>query len=380
MTDSELPPLNEDQRALQDTLRAFLADQLPPQALRAALETQAGYSQELHARLAGDLGLAGLMIPAEFGGFARSQAEASVMHTELGRALYPGPFLPSALTAGVLLATGNREAQEQWLPHLAKGSVTGTVAAAGEAGFWAPGPDMVRAVRAPGGWRLYGHRWFVVAAHVADIVVVPAITDDGLGVFLAETRVLGFTASGQLGLDLTRRVCVTAFDEVPAVLLARDEIATAALEQAERDFLLATAAEAVGGIGWCLDAAIAYARDREQFGSPNGSFAALAQACVDMLAQFQEIAATARSAAITAAEGSEEAAVAAHVAALRAGEAYRTVTESATKLFGGVGVSWEHDAHLYYRRAWSADRLSGGPQAHRAAIIDLHGPVGLAGL
>ena len=72
--------------------------------------------------------------------------------------------------------------------------------------------------------------------------------------------------------------------------------------------------------------------------------------------------------------------MAAHVAALRAGEAYRAVTESATQLFGGVGVSWEHDAHLYYRRAWSAERLSGGPQAHRAAIIDLHGPVGLAGL
>jgi alkylation response protein AidB-like acyl-CoA dehydrogenase len=380
MTDSELPPLNEDQRALQDTLRGFLADQLPPQVLRAALETQAGYSQELHARLAGDLGLAGLMIPAEFGGFARSQAEASVMHTELGRALYPGPFLPSALTAGVLLATGDRAAQEQWLPHLAKGSVTGTVAVAGEAGFWSPGPDMVRAVRTRGGWLLYGHRWFVVAAHVADIVVVPAISDDGMGVFLAETRNLGFTASGQLGLDLTRRVCVTAFDEVPAVLLAQGEVATAALEQAERDFLLATAAEAVGGIGWCLDAAIAYARDREKFGSPNGSFAALAQACVDMLAQFQEISATARSAAIAAAEGSEEAPVAAHVAALRAGEAYRAVTESATKLFGGVGVSWEHDAHLYYRRAYSAERLSGGPQAHRAAIIDLHGPVGLAGL
>ena len=380
MTDSEPPPLNEDQRALQDTLRAFLADQLPPQALRAALETQAGYSQELHARLAGDLGLAGLMIPAEFGGFARSQAEASVMHTELGRALYPGPFLPSALTAGVLLAAGDRAAQEQWLPHLAKGSVTGTVAAAGEAGFWAPGPDMVRAVRAPGGWRLYGHRWFVIAAHVADIVVVPAITDDGLGVFLAETRALGFTASGQLGLDLTRRVCVTAFDEVPAVLLARDEVASAALEQAERDFLLATAAEAVGGISWCLDAAIAYARDRERFGSPNGSFAELAQACVDMLAQFQEISATARSASIAAAESSDEAPVAAHVAALRAGEAYRAVTETATKLFGGVGVSWEHDAHLYYRRAYSAERLSGGPQAHRAAIIGLHGPVGLAGL
>jgi alkylation response protein AidB-like acyl-CoA dehydrogenase len=380
MTTSEPPPLNEDQRALQDTLRAFLADQLPPKALRAALETQAGYSLELHAHLAGQLGLAGLTIPAEFGGFARSQAEANVMHAELGRALYPGPFLPSALTAGVLLATENRAAQEHWLPLLARGSVTGTVAAAGEAGFWTPGPDTVRAVQAAGGWRLYGHRWFVVAAHVADIVVVPALTEAGLGIFLAETRALGFTASGQLGLDLTRRVCVTAFDEVPAVLLAQGEAASAALEQAERDFLLATAAEAAGGIGWCLDATIAYAKDREQFGPPNGSFAALAQACVDMLAQFQDVSATARAAAISAADGSGEAPVAAHVAALRAGEAYRAATESATRLFGGVGVSWEHDAHLYYRRAWSAERLSGGPQAHRAAIIGLHGPVGLAGL
>jgi alkylation response protein AidB-like acyl-CoA dehydrogenase len=213
MTTSEPPPLNEDQRALQDALRAFLADQLPSQALRAALETQAGYSPELHNRLAGDLGLAGLTIPAEFGGFARSQAEASVMHAELGRALYPGPFLASALTAGVLLATGDRAAQEQWLPQLAKGSVTGTVAVAGEAGFWTPGPDAVRAVPTRVGWRLYGHRWFVMAAHVADIVVVPAVTEAGPAIFLAETRALGFTASGQLGLDLTRRVCVTGFDE-----------------------------------------------------------------------------------------------------------------------------------------------------------------------
>jgi alkylation response protein AidB-like acyl-CoA dehydrogenase len=235
-------------------------------------------------------------------------------------------------------------------------------------------------MRARDGWRLYGHRWHVVAAHVADIVVVPAVTEAGLAMFLAETRALGFTASGQLGLDLTRRTCVTAFDELPAVLLAEGETASAALEQAERDFLLATAAEAVGGIGWCLDATIAYAKDRERFGPPNGSFAALAQACVDMLAQFQDVSAIARSAAIAAADGSADAAMTAHVAALRAGEAYRAVTESATGLFGGVGVSWEHDTHLYYRRAWSAERLAGGPQAHRAAIIDLHGPVGLAGL
>jgi alkylation response protein AidB-like acyl-CoA dehydrogenase len=373
MAESDTLALSEDQHALQDTLRGFLTDQLSSAALRAALETEAGYSPELHARLAAELGLTGLTIPEEFGGLGMSQAEASLVHTELGRALYPGPFLASSLAAGVLLATGDRAAEEHWLPLLADGSVTGTLAAADEAGHWSPGPDSVRAERAPGGWRLYGHRWYVIAAHAADIVVVPAMTESGLAMFLVESKSLGFTASGQLGLDLTRRVCVAAFDEAPAVLIGQGKDAVAALDRAERDFLLATAAEAAGGISWCLDATIAYAKDRVQFGQPIGAFQAVAHACVDMLAEFQAVSAAARYAAIAAADGSAEAPMAAHVAALRAGEAYRAVTESAIHVFGGIGFTWEHDAHLYYRRAWSAERLAGGPQAHRAAISDLAG-------
>ena len=374
MTSSETVPLGEDRQPLRDTLRGFLADQLPPAALRAALETRAGYSPELHAQLAGELGLTGLTIPREFGGMGLSQAEASVVHAELGRVLYPGPILATALAGGMLLATGDRAAQERWLPLLADGSVIATVAAAGEDGRWVFGPDSVRAERAPGGWRLYGHRWYVLAAQAADVVVVPAMTESGRATFLADPRSLGCTISGQLGLDTTRRVCVTAFDEAPAVLIGAGEVAAAALEQAERDFLLATAAEAVGGLGWCLDEAIAYARDREQFGQSIGSFHAVAQACVDILASFQEVSATVRGAAVAAAEDSDEARKAAHLAALQAGEAYRTVTESAVHLFGGNDPGREHDVHLYYRRAWSAERLAGGPQAHRDAIAERAGP------
>ena len=130
MAESDTLALSEDQHVLQDTLRGFLTDQLPSAALRAALETKAGYSPELHARLAGELGLTGLTIPEEFGGLGMSLAEASVVHTELGRALYPGPFLASSLAADMLLAAGDRAAQEHWLPLLADGSVTGTLAAA----------------------------------------------------------------------------------------------------------------------------------------------------------------------------------------------------------------------------------------------------------
>ena len=368
MTSSDTLPLSEDQQVLQHTLRGFLAGQLPPATLRAALETRPGYRPELHARLAREFGLAGLTIPREFGGRGLSQIEASVVHSELGRALYPGPLLATTLAGGMLLATGNRAVQERWLPMLADGSVIATVAAAGEGGHWVFGPDSVRAERAPGGWRLYGHRWYVMAAHAADMVVVPAVTESGPAVFLADPRSLGCTVSGQLGLDLTRRVCVTAFDEAPALLIGEGEVAAVALEQAERDFLIATAAEAAGGIGWCLDAAIAYAEDREQFGQTIDAFQAVAQACVDILAAFQTVSAAARHAALAAADGSAEAPKAAHAAALRAGEAFRAVTESVIGLFGGNGLSWEHEAHLYYRRAWSAELLAGGPQAHRTVI------------
>jgi alkylation response protein AidB-like acyl-CoA dehydrogenase len=196
------------------------------------------------------------------------------------------------------------------------------------------------------------------------------VTDAGPALFLVDSGSPGFGVSRQLGIDLTRRVCVTTFDTTPAFLLCRGDEAVDALDRAEHELLIATAAEAAGGIGWCLDASIEYVKDREQFGRPIGSFEAVAHSCVDMLSDLQSVSAAARYAAVASADGATEARMAARVAALRAGEAYRDVTESAIHLFGGIGFTWEHDAHLYYRRAWSAERLTGGPHAHRAAIGD----------
>jgi alkylation response protein AidB-like acyl-CoA dehydrogenase len=393
--------LTDDQRALRDSLRGFLAGQLPSAALRAMIGADPGYRPGLHARLASEFGVAGLTVPEEYGGRGLSQADAGVVHAELGHVLYPGPFLPSALAAGVLLAAtgdaaasgpmtaGGAAAAKRWLPLLADGSVTGTIAAAARDGRWTSDPG-VRAHLTPHGWRLYGSAWYVVAAHVAGVVVVSARAGSVPAMFAVEAGAAGFRVTAQRSLDLTRRVSMTTFDATPAVLLAQDGQAVAALERAERDFLLATAAEAAGGIGWCLDTAVLYARDREQSGRPTGSFRAVAHACVEMLESCQEAEAAARYAAVAAtatatataataataaaagdaAAGDAEAMTAARVAAVRAGQAYRTVTEAATRLFGGVGSSWEQDTQLYYRRAWSAERLSGGPQAHRAALGD----------
>jgi len=347
--------LGEDQHTRHDTLRAILTDQLPGAELRSALDGEPGYPPGLHARLAGELGLSGWTIPEEFGGLGKSQVEACAIHIELGRALYPGPFLPSSVAAGALLATGHREACERWLPRLAAGSVAGTVAAADEAGHWRAGG--VRADYGTGGWRLSGRRWYVVAAHVAGIAVVPAVTETGLAMFLAETGSRGLEVSRQLDLDLTRRVSIITFEAAPAVLLTKD---ATALGRAEREFLIATAAEAAGGIGWCLDASLAHVRGQ------GGSFEAVASFCVDMLADLENVAASARYAAAATDVGASDAQKAARVAALRAGESYRRAAEAA---IGLLGEAREHDAQLYYRRAWSAERLSGGPQAHRDALF-----------
>jgi len=358
--------LTEDQRALRDSARDFLTAQFPPAARRAALDAGPGYDPKLHARLAAELGLAGLTVPEKFGGLGLGPVEACVVHTELGRALYPGPFLPSGLAAGVLLASGDRAAAERWLPLLADGSVTGTIAAADKDGRWSSGPGSVRAHLTPHGWRLYGSCWYVIAAQVAGVVVVSARAGSVPAMFLVAAGVPGFRPSAQPGLDLTRRVGVIAFDATPAVLLGQGELAKAALDRAERDFLLATAAEAAGGIEWCLDAAVAYPKERDQFGRPVVSVQEVAHACVEMLTAFQAAEAATRYAAAAAAAGAADAAAAALVAALQAGQAYREVTQAAIHLF-----SREHDAYLYYRRAWSAERLSGGPQAHRAALAGL---------
>jgi alkylation response protein AidB-like acyl-CoA dehydrogenase len=358
--------LSGDPRALQDRVRSVLADQLSSGELHGALDTRPGYSPELHARLTNEMGLAGLTIPEEFGGLGLSHAEACVVHTELGRVLYPGPLLCSCLAAAALLAAGDREARQHWLPLVANGSVTATVAAADEAGRWSGGSENVQAERAIDGWRLSGRRWYVIAAHVANIVLVPATIDSGTAMFLLEAGSSGLTVSRQLSLDMTRRISIITLDETPALLLSRDTAAVASLASAEQELLLASAAEAAGGIGWCLDASIASAEDREPADRRPGSFQAVANSFVDMLSDLRDVSEATGYAAVAAADGAADALGEARAAALKASDSYRAATEAAIHLLGGTGVTREQEAYLHYRRAWSTQQLVGGPLADRA--------------
>jgi alkylation response protein AidB-like acyl-CoA dehydrogenase len=363
--------LSDDERALQGTLREFLTEQLPSAALRAAIDSDTGFSAELHQRLVQEMGLGGLTVPEDYGGLGVGAAEAAVVHRELGRTLYPGPFLPGCLAAAALLAAGDEAACRRLLPPLAAGTATGTIAVAGQDGSW-NGRHAIRADQTPAGWRLSGKSWYVLAGHAAEFCVVPAVTGDGPAVFVAE-RGSGMLITPMPALDLTRRVSVLTFHQAPAAMIGAGDAAARVTERVRAEFELATAAEAAGGIDWCLDTTVRHARDREQFGRPIGSFQAIAHQCADVLADLQDASASARYAAAATAEDADDARLATRVAVLRAGEAYRHAAETAIHVLGGVGFTWEHDAHLYYRRAWSAQQLAGGAQTHRAAIADLAG-------
>src|ERR1700677_1036489 len=213
---------------------------------------------------------------------------------------------------------------------------------------------------------LSARRWYVVAPPAADILVIPAVTESGLAMFLAETGSPSLRTSRQLDLDLTRRISILTFEATPAVLLTKD--AGPALARAEREFLIGTAAEAAGGIGWWLEASLAYIREQGQSERPAGSFEAVASFCVEMLADLENVSAAARYAAAATDVSAADAQKAAHAAALQAGECYRRAAEAAIGMVGDIGFTQERDAQLYYRRAWSAERLSGGPQAHRDAL------------
>jgi alkylation response protein AidB-like acyl-CoA dehydrogenase len=296
------------------------------------------------------------------------------VHTELGRALYGGPFLAGCLAATALgSAVASGPERDRWLAGLAGGTLAATVAAAGQDGSWQDSATMVAAQRVAGGWRLTGTRWYVMGGQGAGICVVPAVSDVGLGLFVVDLSTPGITVEPMPVLDLTRRLAALTFQAAPAHQLAAGDAARTAMREVRAAYDLALAAEAAGGISWCLDTAVSYAKDRHQFGRPIGSFQAIAHQCADLLGEQQSAAASARYAAAAAAENALDAELARKVAVLRSSEGYRAASEATIHILGGIGFSWEHDAHLYYRRAWSSQQLAGGARAHRAAIADLAG-------
>jgi 3-oxochol-4-en-24-oyl-CoA dehydrogenase len=362
--------LTPEHEALRAATRDLLARHGHEQAVREAMEADSGYDPELWRRMA-EVGLQGLAVPEEFGGAGGGIVELAVVMEEMGRSLYCGPFLSSAVMASTALAAVDDPVARKYLPDICAGSLLATVA---DIGLLA-GDERSRTVVADGdrSARLDGRVGYVLDGHVADLFVVTAIHEGRPGLYLAEARSAGVTTTLLPTMDLTRKLAAVEFSGAEAQRLGTPADASFALTQVRRLATITLAAEQVGGAQRMMELAVAYAKTRVQFGRTIGSFQAVKHRCAEMAVDVEAARSAAYHAIATAADepGGNALAIAASIAHSYCSEAFTRVTADCIQVHGGIGFTWEHPAHLYYRRAKSSELLFGSPAAHRRAIAAL---------
>ncbi|MBL7501085.1 acyl-CoA/acyl-ACP dehydrogenase [Frankia sp. CNm7] len=365
---------------LRRTVRDFLAKASPEAEVRRLMDTDEGYDADVWRALAADLGLAGLALPERYGGAGCGFVELGVVLEEAGRALLCAPILSTVvLAAPTLLALGDEAACADYLPAIAAGETVATLALTEPSGL--PSADAVTttATRGADGWRLTGTTAFVLDGHTATLLLVPARTGAGLGVFAVEARPgagLGDGAPGlrrrpQATLDQTRRQATLTFDATPARLLGEEGAAGPALSRVLDLAAVATATEQAGGAARVLDMAVDYAKTRVQFGRPIGSFQAVKHKLADLHLEVE----SARSAAYAGLWAADEDPAglreAASLAKACCGDAFVRAAAENIQVHGGIGVTWEHPGHLYFKRAHGSAQLFGNAAHHRQRLAEL---------
>jgi alkylation response protein AidB-like acyl-CoA dehydrogenase len=355
-----------EQEDLRTAVRDLLADHAGPEGVRTAFASESGHDPDLWRRLGRDLGVLGLTVPDELGGAGAGHADRAVVAEELGRALVPSPFLGSAVLAVDLLSTLG---EMELLGELASGERIGAVAVAG-----APGPGGLLepggSVEAEGG-RLSGHAGPVLDGAAADVLLVLAEDGDGPRFFRVDAGADGLRRTPLRSLDPTRRLAGIDLDGVPATALDGD--ATAALARVADLAAAALAAEQIGVMAHAVERTVAYAGEREQFGRPIGSYQAVKHGLADMYVATELATPCARAAAWAADHDPDGLPLAAAVARVQVGPAAFAVADGMVRYHGGVGYTWEHDAHLHYKRAKADELLFGSPTRHRARLAELIG-------
>ncbi len=354
-------PAHESRDLLRDSLRRFLAAEASiATCARPLFDDPRGTTPTLWRGLA-ELGVLGVLLPTDMGGAGLDAAHAGVACEEMGRALFPGPFLASAVAASALLGTLARNDETQRLGFaLARGEQVATLASDAPATGYPTPEASVRARRAEKGpITLTGRRSLVAFAETADVLLVPAADESAGGaarpnVFAVERRAAGLGVEPAECLDPARRPATVIFANTPALPLATDMTAAGILAATSRAVDLAAAAAVADGVGAAqraFELALDWARVRHQFGRPIGSFQAVQHLLVDMLTEISLLRA-ATDEALTACDRGD-AAARAHATAVAAAAAAHSLPEigaTVIQIFGGIGYTWEHDAHLFYRR------------------------------
>jgi alkylation response protein AidB-like acyl-CoA dehydrogenase len=333
------------------------------------METESGYDEAVWKQMGEQMGLQGLAIPEEYGGSGYSYVELVVVLEEMGRRLLAAPYFSTVvLAANAILHSGDDQAKKDLLPGIASGETIATVAFTEENGRWDEAGITMTATKSGDGYTLDGVKSFVLDGHTASLIIVAARTDAGVSLFSVTADASGLTRTPLPTMDQTRKQAKLELAGTPATLIGADGGGWATLERMLDLAAVGLAAEQVGGAQLCLEMAVQYAKDRVQFGRPIGSFQAIKHKCADMLLEVESAKSAAYYAAWCAAELNDELPAVASLAKAYCSEAYFHATAENIQIHGGIGFTWEHPAHLYFKRAKSSELLLGDPTYHRELL------------
>jgi alkylation response protein AidB-like acyl-CoA dehydrogenase len=358
---------SSDQQLLKNSARAFLDEHAKPAHVRVLWDDPRGESEALWKEMA-QLGWLGLALPEDAGGSALGLVETAILEDELGRAACPSPYLPTVLAAMAIDRFGSAAQKGRWLPAVAGGSARATVALMERELDWGAEAIRTRAEERGGKIVLSGVKQFVPWAHVADVILVPALAGSSPAVFAVESSAPGVTITPLTSMDPGLRLSTVTLDG--AAVAGEARLPSAGV----LDFLLqrgavGAAAEMLGAARRCLEMAVDYAKVREQFGQPIGSFQAIRHRCAEMLLEVENSHAAVYYAAWSLEHGADDGPLSASVAKAYVGDAARKVCGDAIQVHGGIGFTWEYDLHLYFKRAKALEPMYGDADHHRELIV-----------
>jgi alkylation response protein AidB-like acyl-CoA dehydrogenase len=366
--------LTAEQQQLKESAHTFLAKECSTAQVRQIMADAEGMPRELYDEIA-KLGWHGLLIPAEYGGAGLTILDMALLLEECGYAALPGPFLSSSAIAAWALSTGASEAvKRKWLPALAEGRAFGTVAIVEAGDSLNPADLGTTAKREAGGFVLNGTKMFVPYAHLAEFLVVAARTEDGnVAWFVLNRDAAGVNVKLHNHLDLTRRVGIV---ELAGATINSDAVLQTSAQFYHRLLAVgavAIAADSLGGMERALELAVEYSKVREQFGKPIGAYQALQHAAAEIVADLEPARSLLWYAAHAQDAVPEDALRSASMVKARMCEAFMRNTDKAVLMHGGIGFTWEHDIHLWFKRARFNESFFGSPSFHRERIAVLSG-------
>ncbi len=372
---------SEEQEMLRKSARDFLAKESPMTYVRQMMEDERGFRDEQWQQMAG-LGWMGLILPEEHGGAGLDFVDLIVVLEEMGRVVLPGPFFSTVVLGGVALLEGASAAQrKELLPKLAAGKLRVTLAQLEPSARWDAEGIALEARPAGGGYKLSGTKLFVPDAHTADLLIVagraPGSTGaEGVSLFLVDAKAPGVTTTLLKTMDQTRKLCEVALRDVsvPAErVLGPAGQGWKLLERVTDRGKVGLCAEMCGGAQKVLEMSVDYAKVREQFGRPIGSFQAIQHKCANMLVEVESSKSATYYAAWAVANDVPEGPLAAAMAKAYCSDAYRHTAGEGIQIHGGIGFTWEHDMHIYFKRAKSSEVTFGDATWNREIVAQLIG-------